>query len=164
MTQRDLNDSNWHKVTQIYLKCFTLTQSDSKWFKVIQSDSKWLKVTQSDSTWLKVTQSDSKWLKVLKVTQSDSKWLKVPHSDLKWLKVRAFFSLSSTVPCKVLGKGFFRRADSFTYISCQGMTSLDLCLQLIRSGQGNQPRRRQPALVSLTSPRHHWREAGGHWR
>ena len=41
-----------------------------------------------------------------------------------------------TVPCKVLGRDCFRRAASITYISRQGMTSLDLCLQLIPSGQG----------------------------
>ena len=69
-----------------------------------------------------------------------------------------------TVPCEVLGRGFFRLAGSFPYISRQGMTSLDLCLQLIPSGQGNQPWRRQPALAGLASPRDHRREAGGHWR
>ena len=45
----------------------------------------------------------------------------------------------NTVPCGARGRGFFRRADSFAYISRQWMTSLDLCLQLIPSGQGNQP-------------------------
>ena len=70
----------------------------------------------------------------------------------------------NTVPCEARGRGFFRRADSFVYISRQGMTSLDLCLQLIPPGQGNQPRRRQPALAGLASPRNHRREAGGHWR
>ena len=139
-----------------------------------------------------------------------------------------------TVSCKVLGRGFFRRAGSSPYISRQWRTSrgggplvishkcwliswlisaprppmhflhktfpgtsdkishcakfhssswliswlpksdlcettersppLDLCLQLILSGQGNQPRPRQPALAGLASPRHHRREAGGHWR
>ena len=59
-------------------------------------------------------------------------------------------------------RGFFRRADSFVYISQQGMTLLDLCLQLIPSGQGNQPRLRQPALAGLALPRHLQREAGGH--
>ena len=57
-----------------------------------------------------------------------------------------------TVPCKVLGRGFFHRAGSFAYISRQGMTSLELCLQLIPSGQGNQPRRQQPALAGYASP------------
>ena len=64
-----------------------------------------------------------------------------------------------TVPCGARGRGFFRRADSFVYISRQRMISLDLCLP---SGQGNQPRRRKPALAGLASPRHHRREAGGH--
>ena len=45
-------------------------------------------------------------------------------------------------------------------ISRQWMTSLDLCLP---SGQGSQPRRRQPALAGLASPRHHRREPKGHW-
>ena len=40
---------------------------------------------------------------------------------------------------KVQGRGIFRRAGSFTYISRKGMTSLYLCLQLIPSGQGDQP-------------------------
>ena len=70
--------------------------------------------------------------------------------------------MPDTVPYKVQGRGFFRRADSFAYISRQGMTSLDLCLQLISPGQGNQWPRRQPALAGLASPRDHWREAGGH--
>ena len=35
-----------------------------------------------------------------------------------------------TVPCKVLGRGFFSRASFIPYISSQRMTSLDLCLQL----------------------------------
>ena len=69
-----------------------------------------------------------------------------------------------TVPCKARGRGFFSRADSFVYISRQGMTSLDLCLQLIPPGQGNQPRRQQPALAGLASPCYHRREAGGHLR
>ena len=69
-----------------------------------------------------------------------------------------------TVSCKVWGRGFFRRADSFAFISRQGMTSLDLCLQLIPSGQRNPPRRQQPVLAGLASPHHLWREAGGHWR
>ena len=56
------------------------------------------------------------------------------------------------VPYEVRGRGFFRRAGSFPYISPQGMTSLDLCLQLIPSGQENQPRRRQRALVVLVWP------------
>ena len=67
-----------------------------------------------------------------------------------------------TVLCEAQGRGFFRRADSFFYISRYGMTSLDLCLQLIPPGQGNQPRRRQLALAGLASTRHLWREAGGH--
>jgi hypothetical protein len=58
----------------------------------------------------------------------------------------------NTVLCKVLGMGFFRHAGSFPSISRQGMTSLDLCLQLIPSGQGNQPRHRQPALAGLALP------------
>ena len=58
----------------------------------------------------------------------------------------------------VLGRGFFRRTSSFTYISRQGMTLLDFCLQLIPPGQGNQTRRRQPALAGLPSPRN----KGGH--
>ena len=66
--------------------------------------------------------------------------------------------MPDTVPYKVQGRGFFRRADSFAYISRQGMTSLDLCLQLIPPGQGNQPQRRQPALPGLTSPHDHRRE------
>ena len=62
------------------------------------------------------------------------------------------------------GQGLFRRADFFAYISRQGMTSLDLCFQLLPPGQGNQPRRRQPVLAGLASPRDHRREAGGHLR
>ena len=76
-----------------------------------------------------------------------------------------------TVPCKVLGRGFFRHAGSFIYISRQGMTSHDLCLQLITSGQENQPWRRQPNLwivgTRFLLPRHHLREAAGtgaRWR
>ena len=57
---------------------------------------------------------------------------------------------------------FFRRAGSFTYITRQGMTSLDLYLQLIPHGQGKQLRCRQPALDGLASPRDHRKEAGGH--
>ena len=71
-------------------------------------------------------------------------------------------SPSITVPCKVLGRGVFCCAGSFPYINSQRMTSLHLCLQLIPSGQGNQPRRRQPALGGLALPRHHQREAGVH--
>ena len=61
--------------------------------------------------------------------------------------------------CGARGRGFFRGANSFGYISRQWMTSLDLCLP---PGQGSQLRRRQPALAGLASPRHHRREAGGH--
>ena len=81
----------------------------------------------------------------------------------KNLGLHFFWAQDFTVSCKVLGRGFFRRAGSFPYISRQGMTSLDLCLQLIPSGQGNQPRCRQPALAGLGSPRYH-RKGGGHWR
>ena len=38
----------------------------------------------------------------------------------------------------------FRHAGSFIFISRQGMISLDLCLQLIPSGQRNQPQRLAP--------------------
>ena len=69
---------------------------------------------------------------------------------------------ADTVPCETQGRGFFGRADSIVYISRQGMTSLDLCLQLIPPGQGNQPRRQQSALAGLASPRNHRREAGSH--
>ena len=41
------------------------------------------------------------------------------------------------------------RAGAPRLISRQWMTSLDLCLP---SGQGSQPRRRQPALAGLASP------------
>ena len=37
------------------------------------------------------------------------------------------------MPCKVRGRGFFRRADSFAYISRQGMTSCQLRLIHSRS-------------------------------
>ena len=97
-----------------------------------------------------------------------SKMKKKIHKDLRVLmeiiiiinmKKNQWWRLS-TVPSKVWGRGFFRCAGSFPYISRQGMTSLDLCLQLIPSGQGNRPRRRQPALAGLASPRTHGREAG----
>ena len=58
----------------------------------------------------------------------------------------------TTVPSKAWGRGFFRNADFFPYISCQGMTSLDLCLQLIPSGQGNQPRRSSRHQMALPLP------------
>ena len=41
-----------------------------------------------------------------------------------------------TVPCEARVRGFFGRADSIVYISRQGMTSLDLCLQLIPPAAG----------------------------
>ena len=85
-------------------------------------------------------------------------------AELSCLFSVLLLAVPDTVLCKARGRGFFRCADSFVYISRQGMTSIDLCLKLIPPGQGNQPRRRQPALAGLASPRNHQREAGGHWR
>ena len=67
---------------------------------------------------------------------------------------KKYIYLGHTVLCEGRVRGFFRRASSFPYISRQGMTSLDLCLQLIPPGQGNQPRHRQPTagLIHQTSP------------
>ena len=101
--------------------------------------------------------------------QDGVSWLIVSEEDrISWPKGSeedwVGWQIGSTVRCEARGRGFFCCADSLAYISRLGMTSLDLCLQLIPPGQGNQPRRRQPALAGLASPRNHRREAGGHWR
>ena len=71
---------------------------------------------------------------------------KLLFSSVELVKYSAPFSL----PC---------RAGAARLISRQWMTSLDLCLP---SGQVSQPRRRQPALAGLASPRHRRREPKGH--
>ena len=53
-------------------------------------------------------------------------------------------------------------ADEGTFEDFMIREAFDLCLQLIPPGQGNQPRRQQPALAGLASPRDHLRESGGH--